>query len=454
MAALAATEARVPDHEEKKREVQLSFRLGGDRNLVHGDPSTMGVKICTQHSQDSSEEAQAKVRLSVREGVGDFEVGTAVGTLKTILTAAVGSLNADVSVDVTPARAEPGNEESPRVIEVTASTRLPPKIQDIIGQMKDIGQQTVELVIGCLIPQLFCAEGNENLAEILRAALHLRLALSRKALKMVRTTIYNMGRRRRNTLAPMAMIGMLKKVVIDLNLQDISEILASLEDFMDNIPPAKPFVEVINVLAHVQGNTIAKLLEIPFRDGLKMPKSGHQVYEVFRTVLKGIESIKLDSGHGIATNIDFHSFDIFLALPPTKFEGWEVGNDTYGRFFALVGADDPVLRCIGSFPVFKRQARLIPKDLRAVDILERFTCATTTEDLIQEMRLLLELLQGDEVTLINPGNLMEVVKAKRTSVGADVWTKELAQSFGAVLSLSKTKWSNRNCQAPPYEQLQ
>lgn len=244
----------------------------------------------------------------------------------------------------------------------------------------------------------------------------------------------------------MVMIGMLKKVVVDLTLQDVPEMLASVEDFVKAIPEGKRFVEVTNVLAHVQGNTIAKLLQLPFRNGLKMPKSGHQVYEVFRTVLRGVESITLDSGHGLAANMDFHGFDIFLALPPTKFEGWEVGGNTFRRFFALVGADDPVLRSVGFLFTGPQHGVYVPYDLRAVDILERFTRATTTEDLIQEMTSLLELLQGDEVTLVNPAKLMDVVKTKRTSVGTDVWTKELAQSFGAVLSLSKTKWSKRDAQ--------
>ena len=230
----------------------------------------------------------------------------------------------------------------------------------------------------------------------------------------------------------------------ELEFEDLEELI---EAFVFNVDYGKDHTkpsrdDLLRFLSAIEGRHLATMATLPARTGLQTEvarlEAVKKAYKMFSESFKGVDYVTVDQGNGeyaqtgvcgLAARLQFTHFNPFSVMPPLEYADFQI--DRYNRetidteWFSTF--KDPVLRCWAALVM----NRPMPKDHLLKGGIDKLLAATDSAGLIATMVELKGLVENG--VEIETAELMPIVKAKREAVGQEVWTKDVAMSFGDLL---------------------
>jgi len=495
----AATTTAWPDNTTTTKTKTISARLHIGQTPDEAPlPPPMSINLSVQPADASLPAPTLTIVLNIEDEVSDFSLGSAIGSIQTMLDAFSASSATPLPVSV---RIADPTEDRRLVIKVQVNDvhQLPPgplvdlnlsqalpccELSLTLGQCFEslCGQDSKVLVFGerCTVDVASKIEMTKGTCQLLKRTIqHYRQRTSGN-----NNNNNSSNRARFDVFArlPFLLPLLLHNINVEVNFDSIFEVLdevlaeqdspvgtswlvwlAWLNGGRGGKKSAATVKNGLELLKRIQGWHLAQWLTVPCRTGKwskEMPRSAQKLYQIIKNTFSGFHSITLDMGgynqnvgpgtvegeekttttgttngiHGGAVHCAFQNFNPFRVLP-------NIDPSFYGG-----GASASATGLNDWFETFQDpvlrafvalfRGKPVPKDFLVDGAIEQVLVAKTSGDLIVALEYLRELVHHGGAVL-SMGSLLKVVKEKRLAVGDEVWNKNVAKSFGEVLQAVK-----------------
>lgn len=439
---LATESSFWKEGDDRINSLSFGVRVG---NMAASNTVPMEVKLSSRQADVALDRPKISLVLNIEDGVSDFTLGTAIGTLQTMFDAAVASSGGQLPVAIKV------NDPVERKLKIDVvfsdDENKIPKGPPIDLNVPDVIHAfDVSLKFGQCFETLF---GEDSKILVFGDSFSVdfsgKIEIVKKGLRLLKHIKMNMAQfpRRQKSFAmvllestlPFLFPLVLDVANIEFEFDDVTEFLSALSKNDRGLNVDKALLEWIR---RIQGWHIATMLTLPPRTGLsrEMPASAKKLYKTMTSTFSGLDTITLDMGsfnstgvHGLAVDVIFRNFNPFRILPALECEHYGHQSGSYKQvcdeWFATF--KDPVLRTWAAIV----QQKPLPKDFLVSGAIANIMKSEDSDTLIHSLVALRDLaLEG---ALVDQLELMKHVKEKRFQVGDAMWNKNVARSFGEVL---------------------
>ena len=447
------------EHDDRVNSLSCGIRVG--EALPNTVP--MEINVSSRPADTTLDGPKISLVLNIEDGVSDFTLGTAIGTLQTMFDAAVASSGGGLPVSIKV------NDPVERklIIDVVFNNNGENKLPK--GPPIDLNVPDVlhafemSLKFGQCFETLF---GEDSKIIVFGDSFSVdfsgKIEIVKKGLRLLKHIKMNMARlphryHSKSFIAtlmeatvPFLFPLMLDVANIEFEFDNVTEFLNALSKNDRGLNVDKALLEWIR---RIQGWHIATMLTLPPRTGLsrEMPASAKKLYETMKSTFSGLDSITFDMGtfnnnkeksetttgiHGLAVDMKFINFNPFRILPTLDCEHY--GHQSGGTYKQVCDEwfatfKDPVLRTWAAIV----QKKPLPKDFLVSGAIDDIMKSKDSDTLIRSLIALRDLaLDG---ALVDQMELMKHVKKKRLQVGDAMWNKNVARSFGDVLQAVRSR---------------